>query len=55
MTQTTTSLASKLATVMVPVADQDRAIEFYVEKLGFEVRIDVRFGEDGRLVEVGPP
>jgi catechol 2,3-dioxygenase-like lactoylglutathione lyase family enzyme len=27
---------SQVATVMVPVSDQDRAIEFYTEKLDFE-------------------
>jgi len=32
---------SKLGTVVIPVSDQDRAIEFYVETLGFEKRTDV--------------
>jgi catechol 2,3-dioxygenase-like lactoylglutathione lyase family enzyme len=50
----TKSRVSKVATVVVPVADQDRAIEFYVEKLGFEVRMDVPFGGDYRWVEVAP-
>lgn len=44
---------NKIATVIVPVADQDRAIEFYVEKLGFEKRVDVPFGDGHRWVEVG--
>jgi catechol 2,3-dioxygenase-like lactoylglutathione lyase family enzyme len=43
----------KIATVVIPVADQKQAIEFYVDKLGFEKRIDVPFGEDMRWVEVG--
>jgi catechol 2,3-dioxygenase-like lactoylglutathione lyase family enzyme len=30
--------------VMVPVSDQDRTIEFYVEKLGFEKRADTPYG-----------
>ena len=40
----------------IPVADQERAIEFYTQKLGFEKRIDVPFGpEEGyRWVEVAP-
>ena len=52
----TTSKAhvEKLATVIIPVSDQDRAIEFYVEKLGFEKRIDVPFGNGYRWVEVAP-
>lgn len=44
----------KIATVVVPVSDQDRAIEFYVDKLGFEKRVDVPFGNGYRWVEVGP-
>jgi catechol 2,3-dioxygenase-like lactoylglutathione lyase family enzyme len=44
----------KIATVVVPVSDVDRAITFYVETLGFEKRIDVPFGGDYRWVEVAP-
>jgi catechol 2,3-dioxygenase-like lactoylglutathione lyase family enzyme len=40
---------------MVPVSDQDRAIEFYEEKLGFEKRADIPFGDGNRWVEVAPP
>ncbi|HUA03160.1 MAG TPA: VOC family protein [Solirubrobacteraceae bacterium] len=39
----------------VPVTDQDRALAFYTEKLGFETRRDVplpQFG--GRWIEVAP-
>lgn len=53
-TKTSTQI-TQLATVMVPVADQDRAIDFYVEKLGFEKRADVPFGNGDRWVEVAPP
>jgi catechol 2,3-dioxygenase-like lactoylglutathione lyase family enzyme len=41
--------------VMVPDADQDAAIAFYTEKLGFTVAADVPFGENDRWVEVAPP
>jgi catechol 2,3-dioxygenase-like lactoylglutathione lyase family enzyme len=41
--------------VMVPVADQDTAIAFYTEKLGFSLTADVPFGEGERWVEVGLP
>lgn len=41
--------------VAIPSPDQDRAIEFYVEKLGFEKRTDVPFGGGYRWVEVYPP
>ena len=37
---------------MVPVADQDTAIAFYSEKLGFSLTADVPFGEGDRWVEV---
>lgn len=52
-TETATRI-TKVATVMAPVSDQDRAIEFFVEKLGFELRGDTPFGEGDRWVEVGP-
>jgi len=45
---------NKINTVVVPVADQDRAIDFYVDKLGFEKRTDIPFGNGYRWVEVGP-
>lgn len=41
--------------MIVPVADHDRAIEFYVDTLGFEKRADFRYGENDRWVEVAPP
>ena len=55
MTSTKTRV-DKISTVVIPVADQERAIEFYTQKLGFEKRIDVPFGpEEGyRWVEVAP-
>ena len=40
-------------TVGIPVADQERALAFYVGTLGLEKRLDVPFG-DGRWVEVAP-
>lgn len=49
----TTTRANKIATVIVPVADQDAAVDFYVDKLGFEKRVDVPFGNGYRWIEVG--
>jgi catechol 2,3-dioxygenase-like lactoylglutathione lyase family enzyme len=43
-----------VGTVGVPVTDQDRALRFYVDELGFEKRRDVPFGA-GRWIEVAPP
>jgi catechol 2,3-dioxygenase-like lactoylglutathione lyase family enzyme len=51
---TTKTYVNKISTVVIPVADQERAIEFYIEKLGFEKRTDVPVGEDYRWVEVAP-
>jgi catechol 2,3-dioxygenase-like lactoylglutathione lyase family enzyme len=51
---TTKTRVGKIATVIIPVADQDKQIEFYVDKLGLEKRIDVPFGGQYRWVEVGP-
>jgi catechol 2,3-dioxygenase-like lactoylglutathione lyase family enzyme len=40
--------------VIVPVADQDDAIKFYTESLGFSLTADVPFGDGDRWVEVTP-
>jgi catechol 2,3-dioxygenase-like lactoylglutathione lyase family enzyme len=45
----------EVGTIFVPVADQDRALEFYVEKLGFEKRAEFVYGERHRWIEVAPP
>jgi catechol 2,3-dioxygenase-like lactoylglutathione lyase family enzyme len=41
--------------VCVTISDTDRAIDFYVDKLGFEKVVDVPMGPDMRWVEVKPP
>jgi catechol 2,3-dioxygenase-like lactoylglutathione lyase family enzyme len=46
---------TRVGTVIVPVSDQQRALEFYVGTLGFEVRVDGPFGDGGRWLEVAPP
>jgi catechol 2,3-dioxygenase-like lactoylglutathione lyase family enzyme len=46
---------SKISLIVIPVSDQDRAIEFYVDTLGFEKRGDTPFGNGYRWVEVAPP
>jgi lactoylglutathione lyase len=46
--------------VSIPVSDQQRALEFYRDKLAFEVTIDVPYGEEaggaegGRWIVVAP-
>ena len=51
---TTSTRVSKINTIVVPVAEQDRVIAFYVEKLGLEKRVDIPFGNGYRWVEVAP-
>jgi lactoylglutathione lyase len=48
---------TNIGVAMFTVADQDAARAFYSEKLGWEVRGDDRFGENGemRWLEVAPP
>jgi catechol 2,3-dioxygenase-like lactoylglutathione lyase family enzyme len=48
-------LEMKFELVPVPVEDIDRAKDFYVEKLGFDVDVDVEPGDDVRVVQLTPP
>jgi lactoylglutathione lyase len=53
----TPTTVTNIGVAMFTVTDQDAALAFYTEKLGFEVRGDTRFGEHGemRWLEVAPP
>lgn len=51
---TATTSITGIGRVLLPVSDQDRAIEFYVGKLGFEKRADIPYGNGERWVEVAP-
>ena len=44
-----------LEVVVVPVADVDRAKEFYVDKLGFNADHDTKVGDALRIVQLTPP
>jgi predicted enzyme related to lactoylglutathione lyase len=44
-----------IKTVGIYVEDQQKAVEFYVEKLGFELRRSVSTGPEANWVEVAPP
>jgi predicted enzyme related to lactoylglutathione lyase len=46
---------SKVQLFSIPVSDQDRARDFYVDVLGLEVRSDTQLGSDMRWVMVAPP
>lgn len=51
----TATRISQVGTVFVPVTDQDRALDFYVNTLGFDKRADFPYGNGLRWVEVAPP
>jgi catechol 2,3-dioxygenase-like lactoylglutathione lyase family enzyme len=45
----------KLELVIIPVADVDRAKDFYAGEAGFRLDVDHRAGEDFRVVQFTPP
>jgi catechol 2,3-dioxygenase-like lactoylglutathione lyase family enzyme len=45
----------KIEVVTIPVSDIDRAIEFYSDKVDFNVDIDFRVSDEVRLVQLTPP
>jgi predicted enzyme related to lactoylglutathione lyase len=45
---------TRAGTVGIFVSDQDRALDFYVNKLGFEKRLDEPMGPEARWIEVAP-
>jgi catechol 2,3-dioxygenase-like lactoylglutathione lyase family enzyme len=44
----------KLELVLIPVSDVDRAKDFYVDKVGFNMEVDHQPNEDFRVVEMTP-
>jgi catechol 2,3-dioxygenase-like lactoylglutathione lyase family enzyme len=55
MSDKTATHIEEVRTVSVPVSNVDRALEFYTTKLGFEIRVDVPFGDGRRWIEVAAP
>jgi len=51
----TTNGITDIRTVGIPVVDQERALAFYVDTLGFDKRLDVPMGDGMRWIEVAPP
>lgn len=50
------SSITEVRTVALEVADQDRALRFYVDRLGLQVRADTPVPQlGGRWIEVAPP
>lgn len=42
----------KVKVISIPVQDQQKALEFYTQKLGFLKKVDVPLGEDSRWLTV---
>ncbi|HLV44547.1 MAG TPA: VOC family protein [Aggregatilineales bacterium] len=55
MATTTNGSTMKLEVVMLPVADVDRARDFYAERVGFNLDHDVQPGNGMRVVQLTPP
>jgi catechol 2,3-dioxygenase-like lactoylglutathione lyase family enzyme len=45
----------RIELIFVPVTDVDRAIEFYVDKVGFTLDMQARVNDEVRFVQVTPP
>jgi catechol 2,3-dioxygenase-like lactoylglutathione lyase family enzyme len=55
MNNQTATPITDVRTIGVPVTDQDRALQFYLDKLGFEKRLDTPLPQFGsRWIEVAP-
>ena len=54
-TQTRRTRIVDVGGVAIPVSDQESALRFYVDRLGFEVLRDVPMGDGGRWLQVAPP
>ena len=52
---TSTTTISNIGVAMFTIANQDDAIAYYTQTLGWELRSDVPFGGGNRWVEVAPP
>ena len=48
-------MITRIHSATVVVRDQDAALDFYTNTLGFEKRADSPYGEGSRWIEVAPP
>jgi lactoylglutathione lyase len=56
MSDSAKALIHGISTVGIPVSDQDRALRFYRDVLGLEVRLDTPLpGDSGRWIMLAPP
>lgn len=45
----------KIELIVIPVTNVDRAKDFYVKNAGFNLDVDMSFGDDFRVVQLTPP
>lgn len=55
MNDQTSHPITDVLTIGIPVTDQDQALAFYANTLGFETRRDMPLPQSGRWLEVAPP
>jgi predicted enzyme related to lactoylglutathione lyase len=48
-------MIKRIKFIGIPVGDQDRALEFYTEKLGFRILTDQQFSATQRWIELSIP
>lgn len=48
-------MISRIRFAELPVEDQDRAVEFYTEKLGLEVAVEAPYDNEWRWIELAIP
>lgn len=51
---TNETISYSLEVVVLPVADVDRSLEFYRDRVGFRLDVDYQPGEDFRVVQLTP-
>ena len=47
-------MIAKIATAAVYVEDQEKAVDFWRNQVGFEVRVEKEMGPNAKWIEVGP-
>src|SRR6185369_16229444 len=51
----TMTTITDIRTIAIDVSDQDRALAFFTDTLGFEKRLDAAMSPTSRWIEVAPP
>jgi len=46
-------MIKKIEVISIPVKNQDKAVEFYINKLGFKLLVDTPFDQNKRWIQIG--